>query len=114
MDHHKSPGSFVCSFVVVCLACACVGDLFLFDQAGLPPLSVGDVLGVAIDQADYPVQCYFYKGSTLVHQMSGIRGEVLPAFSVADGAQIEVNFGHTAYAYMPNGFQGIIRVVSML
>ena len=31
----------------------------------------GDVIGCAIDQADYPVQVYFYKGSTLVHQMSG-------------------------------------------
>ena len=31
----------------------------------------GDVIGCAIDQADYPVQVYFYKGSSLVHQMSG-------------------------------------------
>ena len=31
----------------------------------------GDVIGCAIDQADYPVQVYFYKGSSLVHQMIG-------------------------------------------
>jgi hypothetical protein len=65
-------------------------------------------------QADYPVQVYFYKGSTLVHQVSGIRGEVLPVFSVADGAELEANFGHSEYAFMPSGFQGLIRVVSML
>lgn len=59
-------------------------------------------------------RCYFYKGTKLVHQMSGIRGEVLPVFSVADGAQLEVNFGDVEYGNMPNGFQGIIRVVSMM
>jgi len=84
------------------------------NQAGVTPVAAGDVLGCAIDQADYPVQCYFYKGNKLIHQVSGIRGEVLPVFSVADGAKLEVNFGHSEYHYMPNGFQGIIRVVSML
>ena len=34
------------------------------------------VIGCAIDQADYPVQVYFYKGSQLIHQLSGVRGEV--------------------------------------
>lgn len=84
------------------------------NQSGVGPVAAGDVLGCAIDQADYPVQVYFYKGSTLVHQVSGIRGEVLPVFSVADGAELEANFGHSEYAFMPNGFQGLIRVVSML
>ena len=49
----------------------------------------------------------------MVHQLSGIRGEVLPVFSVADGAVLQPNFGGSAYAYsMPIGFQGIIKSMS--
>ena len=51
----------------------------------------------------------------VVHQVSGIRGEVLPAFSVANGAVVEPNFGQTPYAQgMPMGFQGIIKSMSLL
>ena len=57
----------------------------------------------------------FYKDGKLVHQLSGIRGEVLPVFSVADGAMLQPNFGGSAYAYtMPMGFQGIIKSMSLL
>jgi len=77
-------------------------------------ISDGDVIGCAVDQADYPVQVYFYKGSQLIEQMSGVRGEVLPAFSVGDGAIIEANFGKTEYGSMPAGFQGIIKCQSLL
>lgn len=82
---------------------------------GLPPLPPGSTLGVALDQADYPVQVYFYLDQKVVHQVSGIRGEVLPAFSVADGAVVEANFGSSPYAQgMPMGFQGIIKSMSLL
>ena len=51
----------------------------------------------------------------VVHQVSGIRGEVLPAFSVANGAVLEANFGGKTYAQgMPMGFQGIIKSMSLL
>ena len=51
----------------------------------------------------------------VVHQVSGIRGEVLPALSVANGAVLEPNFGGRAYAQgMPMGFQGIIKSMSLL
>ena len=51
----------------------------------------------------------------VVHQVSGIRGEVLPAFSVANGAVLEANFGSKPYAQgMPMGFQGIIKSMSLL
>ena len=51
----------------------------------------------------------------VVHQVSGIRGEVLPAFSVANGAVLEANFGASAYSMgMPMGFQGIIKSMSLL
>ena len=47
--------------------------------------------------------------------MSGIRGEVLPGFSVSEGAALEANFGGKAYAQgMPLGFQGIIKSMSLL
>ena len=82
---------------------------------GLPPLPAGSTLGVALDQGDYPVQVYFYLEGKVVHQVSGIRGEVMPAFSVANGAVLEPNFGGKPYAQgMPMGFQGIIKASSLL
>lgn len=77
-------------------------------------VSAGDVIGCAIDQADYPVQVYFYKGTQLLQQLSGIRGEVLPVFSVGNGAVLECNFGNVDYVSMPAGFQGIIKCKSLL
>jgi len=78
-------------------------------------LAVGETLGVAFDQGDYPVQLYFYKGDKLVHQLSGVRGEVLPVFSVADGAVLEANFGGKDYSQaIPMGFQSIIKSMSLL
>ena len=51
----------------------------------------------------------------MVHQISGIRGEVLPVVSVAGSAVLEPNFGGKAYAQgMPMGFQGIIKSMSLL
>jgi len=75
----------------------------------------GTVVGCALDQGDYPVQVYFYVDGKVIHQISGIRGEVLPAFSVSDGATLEANFGGREYAQgMPAGFQGIIKSLSLL
>ena len=84
------------------------------DHANAP--AVGEVVGVAVDQADYPVQVYFYSGGKLIHQLSGVRGEVLPAFSVSDGASLDVNFGsREPWAQpMPPGFEGIIKSISLL
>lgn len=60
-------------------------------------------------------QVYFYRNGKVIHQLSGIRGEVLPCFSVGEGAVIEANFGGKDYAQgMPNGFQGIIKSMSLL
>lgn len=78
-------------------------------------LQPGAVIGCALDQGDYPVQVYFYSEGRVIHQISGIRGEVLPAFSVSDGATLEANFGGREYAQgMPAGFQGIIKSMSLL
>ena len=61
------------------------------------------------------VQVYFYRDAKVVHQISGIRGEVLPAFSVSDGAVLEANFGAKSYANgIPAGFQGIIKASNLL
>lgn len=78
--------------------------------------AAGEVIGVAIDQADYPVQLYFYSGSRLVQQLSGIRGEVMPAFSVAGGATLDVNFGRKEpwAGTVPAGFEGLIKSMSLL
>jgi len=78
-------------------------------------VGAGEVIGCALDQGDYPVQVYFYHQGKVVHQISGIRGEVLPAFSVGDGAVLEANFGGREYQQgMPAGFQGIIKSMSLL
>jgi len=78
-------------------------------------VAAGETLGVAFDQGDYPVQLYFYKDGSVVHQLSGVRGEVLPVFSVADGAVIEPNFGGKPFAQnIPMGFQSIIKSMSLL
>ena len=51
----------------------------------------------------------------VVHSVSGVRGEVLPSFSVANGAVLEPNFGGKPYVQgMPAGFQGIIKSMSLL
>jgi len=84
-------------------------------RQGVPPLVAGETIGVAFDQGDYPVQLYFYREGKVVHQMSGIRGEVIAVFSVADGAVLEPNFGGRPYSQgMPPGFQGIIKSMSLL
>lgn len=84
-------------------------------SSGSVALGPGEVLGVAFDQGDYPVQLYFYKKGRQVHQLSGVRGEVLPVFSVADGAVLEPNFGGKPYAErVPSGYQGIIKSMSLL
>ena len=81
----------------------------------LGPVQRRDVIGIALDQGDYPVQVYFYRDGKVIHQISGIRGEVLPAFGVSDGASLEVNFGGNDYANgIPSGFQGIIKATSIM
>lgn len=88
--------------------------IFASAAVGAAPVAVGDTIGCAVDQADYPVQVYFYKGSQLLEQKSGVRGEVLPAFSVSDGAVLEVNFGASRFAHLPPGFDRIIKSKSLL
>jgi len=81
----------------------------------LGPLEGGEVIGCALDQGDYPVQVYFYRGGKVIHQISGIRGEVCPAFSVSGGAVLEANFGAKDYAVgIPSGFQGIIKATNII
>jgi len=78
-------------------------------------LAAGETVGVAFDQGDYPVQLYFYKAGKVVQQLSGIRGEVIPVFSVAHGAVLEINFGGKPYSQgMPTGFQDIIKSMNLL
>ena len=81
----------------------------------LGALQGGEVIGCALDQGDYPVQVYFYRDGKVIHQISGIRGEVLPAFSVSGGAVLEANFGAKDYGNgIPGGFQGIIKASNLL
>jgi hypothetical protein len=75
----------------------------------------GEVVGCALDQGDYPVQIYFYRSGKVVHQISGVRGEVTPVLSVDGGAVVEANFGGAEYANeVPNGFQSIIKSQSLM
>ena len=77
------------------------------------PVTVTQLTPKRADCAISPTD--FYKDGKVVHQLSGIRGEVLPVFSVADGAVLQPNFGGSAYASTrPIGFQGIIKSMNLL
>merc|ERR1711924_68847 len=51
----------------------------------------GDVMGAAFDQSVFPTTLSFYKNGAKIddRDITGIRGEVLPAVSVADGAVLK-------------------------
>ena len=105
--------------------CVCV---FLLASLGLAHIIADTSRAHAITHAASPFAAHSSRKHTpdhgaranthhaqVVHQISGIRGEVLPVFSVADGAELEPNFGGAAYAQgMPLGFQGIIKSMSLL
>lgn len=75
----------------------------------------GDVLGVALDQADFPVRLRFYVNGT---QRADLRGPVTEATPVLElsgrGSAVRMNFGQFPFAHRLPGFDGLIRSRSLI
>eukprot|EP00658_Telonema_sp_P-2_P007005 TRINITY_DN1261_c0_g2_i2.p1 TRINITY_DN1261_c0_g2~~TRINITY_DN1261_c0_g2_i2.p1 ORF type:complete len:185 (+),score=40.63 TRINITY_DN1261_c0_g2_i2:191-745(+) len=75
-------------------------------------LAVGDVIGVAYDQADAPCINFFHNGKLMENERQvGMKGEVYPAISVTGGAEVKVNFTHQ-FEYPPGNpyqYSGLIQ-----
>ena len=81
------------------------------------PLATGDVLGVALDQADYPVKIKFTLNGEPVASISGPATECTPIFRLfATSDSVSVNFGDAGpFAHAPGGgFSGLMRSRSIL
>lgn len=67
---------------------------------GALELQAGDVLGVCLGLSDYPMLTYYLNGSLLDERaVDRVKGDVYPAVSVADGA--EVTFLFTDFKQSP-------------
>ncbi len=80
------------------------------------PLRAGDVIGVAFDQADYPVALRFYLNG---QQCAEVRGPVSDATPIirlhALTDSVVVNFGDQDFSRgPPNGFTGLLRSRSII
>lgn len=71
----------------------------------------GDVIGVAFGQAELPNLSFFLNGELLDHgQVNRIRGEVFPAVSVDDGAQLRCVFDEANFEHAPPRTHSALRV----
>ena len=79
------------------------------------PLQAGDVIGVALDQGDYPVSLRFYQNGLPVTEQRGPVTESTPVIELSDGAKVVCNFGAGSWMHKPvSGFRGIIKSRSLL
>ena len=79
------------------------------------PLQAGDVIGVALDQGDYPVSLRFYQNGLPVTEQRGPVTESTPVIELSDGAKVVCNFGAGSWMHKPvSGFEGIIKSRSLL
>ena len=79
-------------------------------------LKTGDVVGVALNQSDFPVSLRFWFNGTLVKEIIGPSTDSTPILQLktADAA-VAVNFGATDFAHdPPNGYLGLIKSRSIL
>lgn len=79
-----------------------------------PGLATGSVIGVALDQSDYPVRLRFFHNGNLCEDIRGPVTEAVPIFELTDGAVVNINFGEQPFASKPAGFDGVIRSQSLI
>ena len=79
-------------------------------------LKAGDVLGVTLDQSDFPVKLRFYVNGTLYHEVRGPSADATPVVELHDAeSAAAVNFGTFTFEVSPPpGFDGIIKTRSIL
>ena len=82
----------------------------LFSGVGGQAYKPGDVLSISYDLSGIRAVLLFkLNGVAMDTKVDGIKGDVFPAVSVADGAVLQANFGAMPYKYpMPEGFSPII------
>lgn len=81
-----------------------------------PGLRAGDVIGVSLDQSDFPVSLKFFRNGVQCADLRGPSAEptAILQLSGADD-RVRVNFGGLPFAHPPpHGFEGIIRSRSIL
>jgi hypothetical protein len=86
-------------------------DSWFFSSADNKTLEVGDVIGITYDLSEVRPALTFYLNGTEIpgSQRTDIRGDVVAAASVSDGAHLEANFGQLNFAHPPpSGFGAII------
>ena len=78
------------------------------------PLQRGDVLGAALDQADYPVRLRFFHNGSLAADMRGPVTEATPIIELTGAAGVSVTFGQLPFRYQPPNFEGLIKSQSLI
>ena len=80
-------------------------------------LQPGDVIGVALDQADFPVSLRFYVNGTQYAEVRGPATESTPIVHLYSSTDaVAVNFGLQPFARPPpsGGYSGLLRSRSIL
>jgi len=78
-------------------------------------VEAGDVIGVALDQADFPVRLRFYVNGA---ERADLRGPVTEATPILElsggGSKVKMNFGSAPFVHRQPGFEGLIRSRSLI
>lgn len=88
---------------------------WVWSSGGGNPLRAGDVVGVSLDQSDFPVALRFYVNGGPCAELRGPSAEPTPILQLSgDDDSVQVNFGSRAFAHPRHGFDGIIRSRNIL
>ena len=89
---------------------------WVLQSTELKALRPGDVLGVALNQSDYPVSLRFFLNGKLCRELVGPSTEPTPVLHLKTAhTAVVVNFGATAFAQQPpSGYLGLMKSRSIL
>lgn len=81
-----------------------------------PSVRAGDVIGVSLDQSDFPVALKFFRNGVQCADLRGPSAEPTAIVQLSGANdRVRVNFGGLPWAHPPpHGFEGIIRSRSIL
>ncbi|KAL1528620.1 hypothetical protein AB1Y20_009958 [Prymnesium parvum] len=90
---------------------------WVLQSSELPrPLKAGDVIGVALNQSDFPVTLRFFLNGKLCNELMGPSTESTPVVALhTDDTAVAVNFGATSFSQSaPSGYGGLIKSRSII
>ena len=90
------------------------GSDWVISSMHVPGLAVGSVIGVALDQSDYPVRLRFFHNGALCSDVRGPVTEAMPILELNGGASVTVNFGEKPFMSKLAGFEGIMPSQSLI